>query len=347
MSSGGTSLFRVFGGKLVGALLAIFGASIIAFVFMRVLPGDPARLIAGPLATQDAIDTTRDQLGLNDPLHVQYVKYISNFFQGDWGFSFGTGEPVSTLIGSRLPASIELGLYAFIFSFVAAVFLALAATYRRRPVVDGSVRALSFFGLGTPPFWFALILLIIFFEELKILPGPEGRLSTGTEPPPAVTHLYTIDALIAGQFGTFWDAAQHLILPAIALGLASFAYLVRLLRANLLEVGREPFLVVARSKGLGRWSAFSRHALPNAFLPTLTAGGLLLAQLIAGSVLVEKVFNWPGVGNLVVDSILRQDFAVVQAFILLAAFSYVFVNLIVDLLYGVIDPRVRAPSATG
>jgi ABC-type dipeptide/oligopeptide/nickel transport system permease component len=335
------------GGKLVGALVAIFGASILAFVFMRVLPGDPARLIAGPLASQEAIDATREQLGLNDPLHVQYIKYISGFLQGDWGFSFGTGQSVSTLIGSRLPASMELGLYAFIFSFLAAVLLALAATYRRRRVVDGTVRALSFFGLGTPPFWFALILLIVFFEELKILPGPEGRLSTGAEPPPAVTHFYTIDSLIAGQFGTFADAVQHLVLPAIALGLASFAYLVRLLRANLLDVGREPYLVVARSKGLGRWTAFSRHALPNAFLPTLTAAGLLLAQLIAGSVLVEKVFNWPGVGNLVVDSILRQDFAVVQAFILLAAFSYVFVNLIVDVLYGVIDPRVRAPSAAG
>jgi peptide/nickel transport system permease protein len=337
-------VLRVTANRLGGALAAIFGASIIAFVFMRVLPGDPARLIAGPLASEQAIEAQRERLGLNDPLWQQYWDYISDFLRGDWGFSFGAGQPVTTLVGNRLPASIELGLYAFLLCFVFAVGLALFVTYRRRPLADGVVRGISFFGLGTPPFWLALMLLVVFFESWSILPGPEGRLSPGTAPPPEVTRLYTIDALIAGQFGTFWDAVEHLILPAFALGLAPFAYLVRLLRASLLEVSREPFIVVSRSKGLGRWAAFSRHALPNAFLPTLTAAGLLLAQLLAGSVLVEKVFDWPGVGALVVDSILRQDFAVVQAFILLGAFAYVGVNLVVDLLYGVIDPRVRVPS---
>jgi ABC-type dipeptide/oligopeptide/nickel transport system permease component len=338
---------RVILGRLGGSLAAIFGASIIAFVFMRVLPGDPARLIAGPLASEQAIAVQREQLGLNDPLPVQYFNYITDFLRGDWGFSFGAGQPVTQQVSSRLPASIELGLYAFLWSFVFAVALALFVTYRRRPVADAAVRGVSFFGLGTPPFWLGLMLLVVFFEELAILPGPEGRLSAGTPPPPEVTGLYTVDSLIAGQFSTFWDAVRHLILPAIALGLASFAYMVRLLRANLLDVSREPFIVVSRSKGLGRGTAFARHALPNAFLPTLTAAGLILAQLIAGSVLVEKVFDWPGVGALIVDSILRQDFAVVQAFILLGAFAYVGINLIVDILYGVIDPRVRVPSAAG
>jgi len=338
---------RVILSRLGSSLAAIFGASIIAFIFLRVLPGDPARLIAGPLASEETIATTQEELGLNDPLWTQYWDYISDFLTGDWGFSFGAGQPVTEQVENRLPASIELGLYAFLLAFVCAVACALFITYRRRPVADATVRGVSFFGLGTPPFWLGLVLLIVFFESLEILPGPEGRLSPGTEPPPTVTHLYTIDALIAGDFGTFWDAAKHLILPAIALGLAPFAYLVRLLRASLLEVSREPFLVVARSKGLRRWTAFSRHALPNAFLPTMTAAGLVLAQLLAGSVLVEKVFDWPGVGALVVDSILRQDYAVVQAFILLGAFAYVLVNLVVDVLYGVIDPRVRVPSAAG
>lgn len=312
---------------------------------LRVLPGDPARLIAGPLASEEAIEAQRERLGLNDPLPVQYWNYITDFLRGDWGFSFGAGQPVTTQVGNRLPASIELGLYAFVLCLVFAVGLALFVTYRRRPLADGTVRGISFFGLGTPPFWFGLVLLIVFFEYLGWLPGPEGRLSPGRPPPPEVTRLYTIDALLAGEIGTFWDAVEHLILPSIALALAPFAFLVRLLRASLLEVSREPFIVVVRSKGLGRWAAFSRHALPNAFLPTLTAAGLLLAQLLTGSVLVEKVFNWPGVGALVVDSILRQDFAVVQAFILMGAFAYVVVNLIVDILYGVIDPRVRVPSA--
>jgi ABC-type dipeptide/oligopeptide/nickel transport system permease component len=333
--------------RLGSALAAIFGASILAFVFMRVLPGDPARLIAGPLATEEAIEAQRERLGLNDSLPTQYWNYITDFLRGDWGFSFGAGQPVTTQVGNRLPASIELGLYAFLLCFVFAVGLALFVTYRRRPLADGTVRGIAFFGLGTPPFWFGLVLLIVFFEYLGWLPGPEGRLSPGRTPPPEITRLYTIDALLAGELGTFWNAIEHLILPSVALALAPFAFLVRLLRASLLEVSREPFIVVVRSKGLGRWAAFSRHALPNAFLPTLTAAGLLLAQLLAGSVLVEKVFDWPGVGALVVDSILRQDFAVVQAFILLGAFAYVVVNLIVDILYGVIDPRVRVPSAAG
>lgn len=340
-------MLRIVLSRVGSALTAIFGASIIAFILLRVLPGDPARLIAGPLASEETIEAQREQLGLNDPLWVQYWNYITDFLQGDWGFSFGAGQPVSTQVESRLPASFELGLYAFLLCFVFALALALFVTYRRHRVADAVVRGIAFLGLGMPPFWFGLVLLIVFFEFLGWLPGPEGRLSPGTPPPPEVTRFYTIDALLAGQWQTFWDAARHLILPVIALAFAPFAYLVRLLRASLLEVSREPFLVVVRSKGLGRWSAFSHHALPNAFLPTMTAAGLLLAQLIAGSVLIEKVFDWPGVGSLVVDSILRQDFAVVQAFVLLGAFVYVGVNLIVDILYGVIDPRVRVPSAAG
>jgi peptide/nickel transport system permease protein len=333
--------------RLGSALAAIFGASILAFVLMRVLPGDPARLIAGPLASEDAIAAQRERLGLNDPLPVQYWNYITDFLQGDWGFSFGAGQPVTTQVGNRLPATIELGLYAFVLCFVFALGLALFVTYRRRAVADATVRGISFFGLGTPPFWFGLVLLIVFFEYLGWLPGPEGRLDPATQPPPEITRLYTVDALLAGQLGTFWDAVEHLILPSVALALAPFAFLVRLLRSSLLEVSREPFIIVVRSKGISRWVAFSRHALPNAFLPTLTAAGLLLAQLLSGSVLVEKVFDWPGVGALVVDSILRQDFAVVQAFILLGASAYVAVNLAVDVLYGVIDPRVRVPSGAG
>jgi ABC-type dipeptide/oligopeptide/nickel transport system permease component len=330
--------------RVAGALAAVFGASVIAFVFLRLFPGDPARLVVGPLATPEQLAAVRHDMGLDQSLPTQYWNYVSGFFSGDWGYSFGNGQDVTTLMGDRIPASLELGFYAFLGAFFFAVMLALVATYQRRPVVDGTVRTLSFLGLGTPPFWLGLLLLLLFFVHFGWLPGPEGRLGPSTTPPPHHTGFYTIDALVAGQWGTFWDAVKHLILPAFALGFAPFAYLVRLLRANLLDVSREPFLVVVRSKGLSRWAAFVRHALPNAFLPTLTAGGLILAQLIAGSVLVEKVFNWPGVGQLVVDSILRKDFAVVETFILLSAFSYVIVNAIVDFLYGVIDPRVRAWS---
>jgi ABC-type dipeptide/oligopeptide/nickel transport system permease component len=332
---------RQVSGRIATSIAAIFGASIISFIFLRIVPGDPARLILGQFASQEAIDQLRADLGLNDPIYVQYINYISDFFRGDWGYSYSAGEPVTTLLGDRFPATIELGLYAFVFAFLGALLLALVATYRRRPVLDGSARAISFVGLGMPPFWAGLILLLVFYERLGWFPGPDGRLGQGTEPPPEITHLYTVDALITGHFATFGDALWHIVLPAIALGLASLAFLFRLLRANLLDVSREPFLVVVRSKGVPRFHAFGRHALPNAFLPTLTAAGLILGQLLAGSVLVEKVFNWPGAGALVTDGILRQDYSVVQAFILLSAFIYVAVNLVVDLLYPVIDPRLR------
>lgn len=335
-------MLRFFATRLGGGLVSIFGASLLAFLFLRKMPGDPAQLVLGPLASEDAIAALREEMGLNDPIWTQYWHYVRDFFTGDWGFSYSAGQDVSTQISSRLPASIELGLWAFGFAFVAAVLLALLSTYRRRPVVDGITRAAAFVGLGTPPFWLALMLLVVFYSWLGWFPGPEGRISEGVPLPPKITGMVTVDALLSGNLRAFGDAFMHIVLPAIALGLAAFALLVRLLRANLLEVGREPFLVVSRSKGLSRWSAYSRHALPNAFLPTLTAGGLLLAQMIGGSVLVEKVFNWPGVGSLVVDSILRQDFSVVQAFILLSACAYVVVNLLVDVLYGVLDPRVRS-----
>lgn len=334
-------MLRLFATKVISSLATIIGASLVTFVLLRLLPGNPARLVVGPLASPQAIAAAEDQMGLHQPVSTQYYTYMTSFLRGDWGFSFSAGQPVTTQISSRLPASIELGLYAFLLAAVAALLLALLSTYRRRPVVDGTVRALAFFGLSMPPFWFGLLVLLLFFSFLGILPGPEGRLSPNAQPPAAITHLYTIDALLQGQLGTFLDAVRHLILPAVTLGLAPFAYLVRLLRANLLEVAREPFIVVVRSKGISRFLAFARHALPNAFLPTLTAGGLILAQLLGGSVLVEKVFNWPGIGALVADAIQRQDYAVVQAFILLSAFAYVVVNLVVDLLYGVIDPRVR------
>jgi ABC-type dipeptide/oligopeptide/nickel transport system permease component len=331
-------------GKVGGALVTLFGASILAFVFVRVLPGDPVRLILGRLASPQAVVAQRHAMGLDQSLPAQYWHYIASFFRGDWGFAYTIGQPVTTVISTRVPASIELALYAFALAFLGAVLLALLVTYRRRRWADGVVRLISFVGLGTPPFWLALLLLLAFSQNLHWLPGPDGRLSSNVMPPPAITHLYTVDALIAGQFSTFWDALRHLVLPACTLAFASFAFLVRLLRASLLEVSREPFITVVRGKGLSRWDAFVHHALPNAFLPVVTAGGLVLAEMLAGSVLVETVFSWPGIGALIVEAIQRKDFAIVQAFIFLSALMYICVNFAVDLLYGVIDPRARAAS---
>src|SRR5262245_33095231 len=295
--------------RVLGSIGAIFGATVLAFIIMRALPGNPARLIVGPLATPQAVATVHHEIGLDKPIFTQYWLYISHFFEGDWGYSYADGKSVSSLIGERLGATIELALFSFAITMFFAVMLALLVTYRRRPIADRILRGVAYLGFGTPPFFVALILLIVFFKSLHILPGPEGRLGLQANAPPTVTHLYTIDALIAGEFGTFWSAIEHLILPAVALGLSSFSFIVRLLRANLLEISREPFLTVARGKGLRRWTAFRRHPLPNAFLPTLTVAGLVLGDFLAGSVLIERVFNWPGIGSLVFEAIVKQDYA--------------------------------------
>jgi ABC-type dipeptide/oligopeptide/nickel transport system permease component len=335
---------RVIAMRVLGSIGAVFGATILAFLLLRALPGNPARLIVGPLATPQAVASVSHQIGIDKPIFTQYWLFISHFFQGDWGYSYADGKSVSALIGERLPATIELAIFSFLITMLAAVVGALFVTYRRRPIADRILRAVSYLGFGTPPFFVALLLLVVFFRSFHILPGPEGRLGLQSTPPPTLTHMYTLDALLAGQFGTFWSSLEHLILPSVALGLSSFSFIVRLLRANLLEISREPFITVARGKGLRRWTAFRRHALPNAFLPTLTAGGLVLGEFLAGSVLIERVFNWPGVGSLVFDAITKQDYAIVQTFILLSAVMFVLVNLAVDLLYAVIDPRVRIPT---
>ncbi len=324
--------------RLWSAILTILGASIIAFVVLRALPTDPARLIAGPFASDDVLAQVRAQMGLDKPIVTQYVDYIFNFFTGDWGFSYGAGQPVLPLIAERLPASGELALFAFVTAFIAAVGLTVLVSFTRSRLLDGLLRALSFIGVGVPPFWISLLFLMLFFEGLGWFPGPVGR---GPAPEHIVTGFYTIDYLLAGNVGGALTALHHLALPGIALSLASFGYLVRLLRANLLDVVHEPFVTVLHSKGVPPISTHFRHILPNAFLPTLTAGGLILAQLLGGSVLVEQIFTWPGIGTLVIDGITRQDYAVVQSFILLSAVIYIVVNLIVDLLYGYIDPRVR------
>src|ERR1019366_610827 len=204
---------RVIAMRVLGSVGAVFGATVLAFMIMRVLPGTPARLILGPLATSQAVTALNHHIGLDQPLYTQYWRYISDFFQGNWGYSYSDGASVRKLIGERAPATIELALFSVVITMVPAVVLALRSTSRPRPITDRIVRVASYLGFGPPPFFLALLLLIVFFKTLHILPGPEGRLGVQAIPPPAVTRMYTVDALLAGQLGTFWQAFLHLILP--------------------------------------------------------------------------------------------------------------------------------------
>lgn len=328
--------------RLGSAFFTVFCASLIAFAFMRVLPGDPARLILGEFASEDAVERQREILGIGAPIWSQYVIYIRDFFTGDWGFSYTYGEPVFEQFMRALPATLELSLTATLLACLAAIGGAVAAAYSRGGVVDKAVRGSAYVGLGTAPFWLGLLLLMIFFEGFGWLPGPEGRLSSAVSRPEAITGFYTIDSLLNGDGAAFVDSVRHLILPATTLAFVIYAFLVRMLRASLLEITRESFVTVARGKGRTRLTALLRDALPNAMLPTVTAIGLIFAELLTSSILVESIFGWPGVGTLITTAITQQDFAVVQVFVLISACLTVFVTATVDALYGFIDPRVRS-----
>lgn len=330
--------------RVLGMLETLILASLVCFAVLRVLPGDPARLIVGPLAGDSALKAVRDQLGLNKLIYVQYVDYVRGFVTGDWGYSYSNGATVNAVLGSRLPATIELATYAFIFVLVFAILVATLATYYK-----GFGRALakgvSLVGLGTPPFWLALILLLAFSIGLGILPGPSGRLSSFLQPPPHLTGFYTVDALVTGNFVVFSDAFAHLIAPTISLAVVPWAFLTRLLTANITDSASAPYAIVVRSKGVSSWKTHTRHVLHNSLLPTISSSGVIFATLITGSVLIEQMFDWPGIGQVLVEGIQRQDFAVVQTFILLSAVIYVVANLVVDLIAELADPRLRLQNA--
>ncbi|MFJ3956178.1 ABC transporter permease [Arthrobacter sp. NPDC090010] len=328
--------------KRLGISLAtIFGASLFAFILLRKVPGDPARAIAGDTATPETIAALRKSMGLDENIFVQYGKYLESILHGDFGFSYSTGNSVGTLLAQRLPATLELGLLSVVIAIAVAVLSASIAVYSRRRWPDRALRIVSSVAMGSPPFWIALLALMVLSIQFGIFPGPEGRLSPGLAAPPKVTGLFTVDSLLAGQWGTFGNAVWHLVLPALVVALGPFAFLSRLYRNQLRGTLRETFVTVARSHGLQRFPVYNRHVAPHGLLALLPAASLLFADLLAGSLLVEKVFGWPGIGSMTADAIIQKDFAVVQAVLLLAAILYVVVSLLADLLMTAADPRTR------
>lgn len=328
---------------VVGMAITLILASMVSFAVLRVLPGDPARLVVGPLASEAAVEKMRETLGLNEPIMWQYVTYVRDFITGQWGYSTSNGADVSQVLASRLPATLELALYAFLFAIVGAILAATLATYFRGTFA-GLVKFVSLIGLGSPPFWLALLLLIVFSSQLKLFPGPSGRLSKFLDAPEHITGMYTIDGLLTGNFIVVSDAFAHLVLPAIALGLLPWAFLTRLLTSNILENSSSLYIRIVRAKGVSKWDTHRKHTLHNSLLPTISSSGVVLASLITGSVLIEQMFVWPGIGQVLVQGIQRQDFAVVQAFILLSAVIYVLANFVVDRLLGLADPRLRVQA---
>ena len=325
--------------RLLGLLLVVFGVSLITFAISHLIPGDPARLIAGDRASDELVAGIRHQLGLDLPLYQQYGRYLLDLVQGDLGTSIRTNRPVLEDLQAFFPATLELAVVALFLAIVVGVPLGvLSAVYHNR-AIDQIARTLAVTGISTPAFWLGLGAIVLFYGHLGWLPGG-GRLSEGLAPPTTITGFYLIDALLAGNFSLFVDALKHLILPAATLGFVTLGVIARQIRSAMLDQLGEDYIRTARAYGLSRWTVILRHALPNALIPSVTVLGLTLGDLLYGAVLTATVFAWPGMGAYVVKSIQSLDFPAVMGFAILVSFIYVLLNMAIDLLYRVIDPRI-------
>ncbi|HEX3301369.1 MAG TPA: ABC transporter permease [Thermomicrobiales bacterium] len=332
-------IVRLITRRLLFLVLVLFGLSIITFTISRIVPADPARMMLGPRASKAQVERQREAMGLNDPYPKQYVDYVWGVLHGDFGKSTSTRRNVSDDLRRYLPGTIEIGLYAFILSTVLGVPLGVASAVRRDTLVDHISRFISITGLALPVFWLALMVQFLFYGTLHILPDGQ-RLPQGVDPPKTITSLYTIDSLLHGQFGLFWTATQHLIMPVMVLTYGSLAVVTRMVRGGMIEVMNQDYIRTARAKGLAQSTVVNRHALKNALLPTVTQLGLQIGLLLSGAFLVEIIFSWPGIGRYSVDAIKQVDYNAIMATTLIVAVIFVLMNLVVDILYLFLDPRI-------
>ncbi|MBF0306704.1 MAG: ABC transporter permease [Alphaproteobacteria bacterium] len=327
--------------RLLGAIPSLVAVVVVTFLLTRALPGDPAAYFAGPAATPQAIEEIRHKLGLDKSLPLQFVDYLGDLARGEFGQSLTTGQPVAQDILARLPASVELTLAGLILALIVALPLGVAAATRPGSWIDHLARVVSTAGVSLPVFFTGLLLVYVFYYLLGWAPAPMGRLDLFTSAPRTITGFFLIDSLLTGEFATFRAAAAQLTLPALTLALFSVAPLARMTRASMLGVLSSDFVRTARANGLSRGTVLVTYALRNALLPVVTTLGMVFSFLLGANVLVEKVFSWPGIGSYAIEALVASDYAPVQGFILTMAVLYVTLNLLIDVLYGLIDPRVR------
>ena len=327
--------------RVLAAIPSLIGVVIVTFLLTRALPGDPAAYFAGPAATKEAIEQIRATLGLDQPLIIQFFHYVVDLAHGDLGKSLTTGQAVADEIRARLPASAELTLLGLIVSMAIAIPLGIMAATKPGSIIDHTCRIVTTAGVSLPVFFTGLILVYVFYYLLGWAPAPLGRLDVFYRAPPTVTGFYLIDSLIARDPETFVAALKQLILPALTLGIFSLAPIARMTRASMLSVLSSDFVRTARASGLAPYTVIVTYAFRNAMLPVITTLGMVFSFLLGANVLVEKVFAWPGIGSFAVEALIASDFAPVQGFVLTMAILYVALNLLIDVLYGLIDPRVR------
>ncbi|MBN8892786.1 MAG: peptide ABC transporter permease [Rhodospirillales bacterium 70-18] len=326
--------------RLLHLVPVLLGVTVIVFLMMSLTPGDPAEImLANQNATPEQVASLRHDMGLDRSLPVRFASFVGNALRGDFGQSLFHRRPVADVIAERLPATIELSAAALIFALLVAIPLGVVAAVHRGGILDRLATVGSLFGVSLPGFWFGILLLLAFAVNLRLLPV-SGAIDFAHQPP-TVTGFLTIDSLLSGRLDSLGNALAHLLLPAVTLGLPMAAILMRVTRASMLEVLRQDYITFAEAKGLSRARILALHALKNALLPTVTVAAIETGSLLGGNMVVETVFGWPGLGRLVVESIFVRNYPLVQAAVLLYAVTYVLVNFVADLLYTVLNPKVR------
>jgi peptide/nickel transport system permease protein len=326
--------------RLVETLPVLLGVSVVVFLILRLVPGDPAIVLLGERATAQNVQRLREQLGLNQPWTVQYWRFVQGLARGDVGRSIRSNRPVLEEARTRFPATVELTMAALGLACLVGISAGVISAIWRGSAADHASRVLSLAGISIPIFWLGLVLIWIFAVQLHWLP-PDGRLDAGTRYTP-ITNFVLLDAVLQRRPDLAVNAVRHLILPALALCTVPMAIIARMTRSAMLEVLRADYVRTARAKGLRERTVTWRHTFQNAGLPIVTVVGLQVGFLLSGAILTETIFAWPGVGRWIFESIVNRDYPVVQGMALMVALIFVVVNLAVDLLYALLDPRIRA-----
>jgi len=325
--------------RLLLLVVVLFGITVLTFTISHLIPADPARYAAGLEAGPEQVEKLREELGLDKPPVIQYFSYMKNLLQGDLGTSIASRRPVSVDIAEYFPATFELVAVSFILMVLVGVPAGVMSAVRKDVLGDSLTRVPSLIAVGLPIFWLGLMAQLIFYWKYHIFPVG-GRIGTFTAAPPAYTRLFVVDSLIAGQWGTLLECLKHLVLPALCLAAGRVAIVVRLTRASVLEVLQQDYIRTARAKGLAERKVVYKHALRPAFIPVLTEGGMQFGWMLAGTVIVESIFAWPGVGRYAYTAIMYHDLPAIMGVTLVLTLFYVLGNLTVDLLYVLVDPRI-------
>ncbi|MEQ9672116.1 ABC transporter permease [Coleofasciculus sp. G2-EDA-02] len=327
--------------RLLNLLPVLLGITLLVFLFLHLIPGDPATVMLGERATSEQVEALREQLGLNQPLPLQYLTFINNLLHLDFGTSIISGIPIIDEIRTRFPATFELSLAAMIVAVILGIPAGvLAAVYKNRPA-DNITMIGSLLGVSMPVYWLGLLLIYLFAVTLNWFP-PSGRISieAGLTFQP-ITGFYLLDAILKLDINLLQDVLAHLILPALTLGTIPLAILARITRSSLLEVLSQDYIRTARAKGIPEYWVILRHGLKNALLPVVTIIGLQFGTLLGGAILTETIFSWPGIGSWIYEGILARDYPIVQGGVVVISIIFVLVNLVVDISYALVDPRIK------